>query len=163
MKIDQPPSSKTMNQNLSDLLRKKKAESTKTGAIDWDDRRKRYLLAVADLYRQIETIFSEPIADRTISIVRRPKNLTETYLGTYSVDDLLLLIGDEQVLFSPRGRNIVGADGRVDVVGERDEAALVHLPDSGWNVLQSRQPRVTMAPFDEAALADLLTQVTRDR
>ena len=46
-----------------------------------------------------------------VTIQRRPKQLTENYIGTYSADDLLvLLIGDEQVRFSPRGRKHCGGD-----------------------------------------------------
>ncbi|HQU46878.1 MAG TPA: hypothetical protein PK867_29005, partial [Pirellulales bacterium] len=93
---------------------------------------------------------------------KREKQLTENYIGTYAVEDLILLIGDEQVRFSPRGRNTVAADGRVDVVGERGEAILILQDDSGWGFVQSRQPTVTVVPFDESTLAEVLRLVMRD-
>ncbi len=150
-----------MNKNLKELL-KKKAKAA-GGAVNWDERRDKYLNAVEQLYKQIESILSEAVQDRTITLSRRNKSLSEDFIGTYAVADLVLLIGDEQVRFSPRGRNIAGAEGRVDVVGERGEAILIAQPDSSWAFVQSRQPKLQVVPFDETTLAEVLQQVMRDR
>ncbi len=116
-----------------------------------------------DLYHEIETVLNEAIQDKTVSVQRPPKDLTENYIGTYSVDDLILIVGDEQVRFSPRGRNIAGAAGRVDVVGERGEATLILEPNPPrWLLIQSRQPTLRTALFDASTLADVLKLVTRD-
>ncbi len=95
-------------------------------------------------------------------IQRRPKQLTENYIGSYSIDDLLLVIGEEQVRFSPRGRNIVGAAGRVDVVGERGEAALILQPETGWGFVEARQPSLEIMALDESSLAVILKRVMCD-
>ena len=115
-----------------------------------------------DLYERIESMLAEPIGQKALTLHRRPKQLTENYIGTYSADDLILVIGDEQVRFSPRGRNIVGAAGRVDVIGERGEATLIVQPDSQWGFVQSRQPTLRVVPLDESALAEVLQLVMRD-
>jgi hypothetical protein len=151
-----------MNQHLADLLRKKQKQSEVADGIDWDHRRNRYIADVTNLYDQIETMLSEPIKRKSVALQRRPKQLTENYIGTYSVDDLILLIGKEQVLFSPRGRNIAGASGRVDVVGERGEVALVVQSDSRWGFVQMRQPKRLIVNFNESTLADVLQLVMRD-
>ena len=134
----------------------------RSDVIDWDERRDTYLKAVGDLYKQVETLLTESIQRKAVKLQRRPKPLTENYIGTYSVDDLILVIGGEQVRFSPRGRNIVGAAGRVDVVGERAEAALIVGPDSTWGFVQAREPELRILPFDESTLADILKLVMRD-
>ena len=149
-----------MNQSLTDLLRMKQTLSV--GGIDWDDRRDKYVSAVNDLYNQIEKMLAEPIAQNTVKVGRRKKGLTENYIGTYSVDDLMLLIGDEQVRFSPQGRNIAGASGRVDVLGERGEATLILQPDASWAFVQTRQPTLKVVPFDESSLTEVLKVVMRD-
>jgi hypothetical protein len=148
-----------MKQNLADFLSKKQQSSD---AIDWDERRNKYLAAVDNLYEQIEALLAGPIQQKTVKLQRRSKQLTENYIGTYSVDDLILVIGGEQVRFSPRGRNIVGAAGRVDVVGERGEAALILQPDSSWGVVQTRQPTLIIVPFEEPSLTDILKLIMRD-
>jgi len=152
-----------MNRNLANLFQKKQKQSGALTSIDWDDRRDKYLAAVQDLYRQIEKLLADQIGQKTVTVQRRPKQLTENYIGTYSADDLVLVIGDELVRFSPRGRNIVGAAGRVDVVGERGEATLIVQPDSTrWSFVQTRQPTLRVVPFDESTLAEVLQLVMRD-
>jgi hypothetical protein len=151
-----------MNQKLTELFQKKQKPLGSDAGIDWDSRRDEYLSAVRDLYDQIEKMLVEPIGQKTVATQRRPKQLTENFIGTYSAEDLVLVIGDEHVRFSPRGRNIVGAAGRVDVLGDRNEATLVFVPQSGWGFVQSRQPRLEIVPFDESTLADVLKLVMRD-
>lgn len=150
-----------MNKELTDLLQKKKKQSDAAGGIDWDARRDTYLAAVNALYAQLQTMLSDAVAKKTILLERRTKNLAENYIGTYAVDDLILLIGGEQVRFSPVGRNIAGASGRVDVVGERDSAVLVVQTDGRWGFVVTRQPTLHVVPFDESALAKILQRVMR--
>ena len=148
-----------MNQSLSDLIREKRQRATGDGGIDWDDRRNRYLSAVENLYGQIRAILAAPIEQGHVSFQRRPKTLSELHIGTYSVDDLILLIGDEQVRFSPRGRNIVGSSGRVDVLGRRGDGTLVVQPGPRWGVVTSRQPTLRIEALDETSFAELLRNV----
>ena len=149
-----------MDRNLTELLQKKQ-KSASGVTVDWDDRRNKYLAAVKDLYDQIRSILAEPIHQHAVSVRSHPKKLSEDYIGTYSVDDLVLSIGDEQVRFSPRGRNTAGAAGRVDVVGERAEAILIYQPESGWAFVKTRQPSVRTEPFNEATLTEVLQLVMR--
>lgn len=151
-----------MNQKLTDLLRKKQRQAASGASVNWDDRRDKYVAAVRNLYQQIETILAEPLKRKAFTLARRPKQLTENYIGTYSVDDLILAIGDEQVRFSPAGRNIAGAAGRVDVIGERGEATLLVQPKARWGLVETRQPTLRVVPFDESALTDVLQRVMRD-
>lgn len=92
-----------MNQSLDDIFQKKQKQASVGAPIDWDERRNKYVSAVDRLYQQIEKILAGPIAQKTAVLQRRPKELSENYIGTYKVDDLILLVGDEQVRFSPRG------------------------------------------------------------
>jgi len=149
-----------MNPNLADLFQKKRKQAAGF-SVDWDDRRNKYVKAVENLYDQIDTMLAEPIEQKTVTIQRRQKQLTENHIGTYAVPDLILLIGDEQVRFSPRGGNIVGAAGRIDVIGERAEAMMILNRDAEWGFVQSRQPKVNIAPFDESTFAEVLKLVMR--
>ena len=150
-----------MNQQLTDLFQRKQEQSKSGVNIDWDSRRNEYLAAVNNLYEQIDTILAEPLHKKMVTLQRREKQLTEDFIGTYSAKDLILTIGNEQVRLSPRGRNIVGAFGRVDVLGERGEAALVLQPDSTWGFVQTRQPTLRIVPFDESTFAEVLKIVMR--
>ncbi len=150
-----------MNAKLTELLNKKQKQAGAGESIDWDDRRNVYIAAVKGLYQQIEAELTDAIKQGIVTLRKRPKDLTENYIGTYSVDDLILVIGDEQVRLAPRGRNIVGAAGRVDVVGERGEATLILQPGATWEFVQTRQPTLQTVPFDGSTLAAVLQFVMR--
>jgi hypothetical protein len=150
-----------MDQKLTDLFQKKQKQTGGAG-IDWDERRDKYIGAVDDLYHQIEQMLAEPVEKGTVKLQRRKKEVSENYIGTYAINDLLLLIGDEQVRFSPRGRNIVGSSGRVDVIGERGEGILIVQIDGRWGFVQSRQPTLKVVPFTESSLAEVLQAVMRE-
>ena len=149
-----------MNQNLADIFKNKQAAASDGAKIDWDARRDEYRKAVNGLFKQIEILLEEPISKGWAALQRRAKELSENYIGTYTVDDLVLVVGDEQIRFSPRGRNIVGASGRVDVLGEHGEEILV-VQDDRWSFVQTRQPTLKLVAFDESSLADLLKRVMR--
>ena len=114
--------------------------------------------------RKISRGFSTTVLrqKKTVTVQRHPKHLTENYIGTYQANDLTLVIGNEQVRFSPRGRNIVGASGRVDILGERGETILIQQADSNWAFVRSRQPKLETVPLDESTLAEVLQLVMRD-
>lgn len=149
-----------MDKNLTKFLKKKQKQSGTP--INWDDRRDKYIAAVQALHGRIGNLLAEPIRQNMVRLQQRKKDLTENYIGTYSIDDLSLVIGDEQVRFSPRGRNIVGAEGRVDVVGERGEAILILGHDEKWGLVESREPKLKVAPLNEATLAEALQLVMRE-
>ena len=151
-----------MDQKLAELVEKKQKQASVAANIDWNEHRDKYVAAVNALYAQIEAMLADAIGKKTVTAQRRAKQLTESYIGTYSVDDLLVLIGGEQVRFSPRGRNVVAAEGRIDVIGDRGEAMLILQNDGQWGFVQSRQPKIAVVPFGEATLADVLRLVMRD-
>src|SRR6266542_2489820 len=151
-----------MNRNLAEILEKKQKQAAGAGGINWDERREKFITAVDDLYRQIERMLADAIAKKTVTLQRRGKDLSENYIGTYKIDDLILLIGDEQVRFSPRGRNVGSYPGRVDVLGERGEASLLVQTDGRWGFVQTRQPTLKVVPLDESSLAEVLELVMRE-
>ncbi len=129
--------------------------------IDWKQRRRDWLTAIERLYRQVTgELLADAIAQKLVSESRKKKKITEEYLGTYSVDELILDIGGEIVTFSPKGRNIIGAKGRVDLIGQLGTTTLVLDPEGQWNVVASRAPR-QHAVLNRSTLADALQRLMR--
>src|SRR5437773_2316049 len=103
-----------MTQSINDFFRAKKERSDKESAgIDWNRRKAEWLAAIDLLYQRIEEYVAEPKKQGAVTLVRRPKEITENHLGTYDVHELILTVGDEEVVFSPKGRTVIGAQGRV--------------------------------------------------
>lgn len=108
------------SEQITKFFREKtaKAEAIVAG-IDWSARRGSWLDAVNQLYDTIEHDYlasAENAAyvqvDRT-----RTKVIREPDVGSDSVPELVLIVGGEEVLFSPQGTIVYGATGRVDVRG----------------------------------------------
>jgi len=129
--------------------------------IDWGKRRRQWIDAVERLYQTVTgELLGESIAQRLVTVSRVEKVIKEEYLGTYRVPELILDIRGETVRFSPKGRNIIGANGRVDLVGELDAMTLVLEPAGHWSVVLSRVPRRVVA-LDGKTLAEALRRVMR--
>lgn len=155
------PMEKRMNESLAKILERKQKQAAGQ-KINWDERRDKFIAAVDHLYRQIQEMLGEAIANKKVSVQRRAKDLSENYIGTYKIDDLIVLMGDEQVRFSPRGRNVGNFAGRVDVLGERGEASLLVQTDGRWGFVQTRQPTLKVVPLDESSFAEVLELVMRE-
>jgi hypothetical protein len=129
--------------------------------IDWVERRQEWIDAVERLYRQnTDELLADSIAQGLVTVSRNEKVIEEEYLGTYSLSELVLDVSGENVRLSPKGRNIVGANGRVDLVGELDVVSLILEPAGHWDIVLSRVPRHVVA-LDRKTLADALRRVMR--
>src|SRR5665213_1709998 len=142
--------------NLSDFFRQKRAHAGAVD-IDWDRRKADWIAAVQQLYEEIQLLLQGPISEGAVTVDRRPKSITEDFLGTYTVDELVLRVGDEFAVFSPKGRNIVGASGRVDFIGEMGEATLVLQPGPRWSVVSQRVPVLKLVPLEQESLLATLS------
>ena len=136
-------------------------QSEPANEIDWGERRRQWIEAVERLYQQVTgVLLAESISQGLVAVSRREKVIEEEYLGTYRVPELILEVSGETVRFSPKGRNIIGAKGRVDLVGELDAMTLVLESAGQWSIVLSRVPRHVVA-LDRKTLAEALRRVMR--
>ena len=103
---------------LHTFLHEKKQQAN-PARIDWGAKRDEWIKAVNDLYDTIENEYLKD-AKADVEITRRNTEVREFFVGVYEITKLFLSVGDEQVIFSPQGTNIVGAKGRIDVEGLRE-------------------------------------------
>ena len=151
-----------MTQGLSDFFREKKERvDAETEGIDWIARKSEWLNAVKQLFQLIETFLGEAIKQGTVAVSHREKQIIENHLGIYIIDELVLSVGDEEIIFSPKGRNIVGGQGRVDVRGESGEGMLILQPGPRWCVVTSKYPQLKLMELTSETLAELLRAISR--
>jgi len=150
------------NDQLTEFLRQKK-EKARSTAIDWPARKDAWIKAVEMLYDTIEKDYLglADIADIVDVDRTRTKPVQEMHIGSYLIPEMTLVVGDEQVLFTPKGVNVVGAEGRVDVQGDRGEATLVRQAGDRWSLLISRSPKVQLVPLDDESFLEMLRSVMR--
>lgn len=128
---------------------------------DWPARRREWTDAVSRLHAKIQgELLREAHAQGLVSFSQEEKEITEDHLGTYRLPELLINFGSDTVRISPKGRNVVGAKGRVDLVGDLDSVPLVLDSDGTWRIVFTRSP-LSLAPLDTHNFTEALRKVLR--
>ena len=145
----------------------------------------KFLSCVDALFRNI----SGWLAGRDLSTLRTSVELYEEAYGKYQTDALSIRTqtGTEVALLTPVGASVIGASGRVDLVGTSDRDILVYLEqggptisksvtvngqvetqtvplyrgvsEAGWYWVESRKPS-RARQLDKALFLDLLEEVS---
>ena len=144
---------------LQKFFREKK-QKAKPANIDWAAKRDAYIAAVKDLYRTIEGDYLKA-AKADVEITHPDKVVTENYIGEYHIPELVLRVGDEDVVFSPEGANVVGTLGRVNVEGECGEASIIWQGKKRWSFVVSRTPVLRLVKLTADTLAEVLEGIMR--
>jgi hypothetical protein len=145
---------------LTDFLRAK-ATAQSGGDVDWPQRKREWIEALDALHRKIVELLREPLETKTVAVDSVPVRMSEEFLGEYDATELIIKVGDERVVLTPKGRNVVGARGRVDMRGEAGIATLV-LNDAGnWGLVRQRVPTLVVESLDEGTLLEALRRVMR--
>lgn len=97
--------------------------------------------------------------DPTVFIERRPLEVREQRSGSYETQVLRFSTGGSDFRVSPVGAWIVGADGRVDVIGPQDRVTLVVNGNKWSRVFQTANPRLEL--LDETGFVQLLEECRR--
>jgi hypothetical protein len=113
---------------------------------------------IETLYSRIEGWLSE-MKDPP-RITRRPITINERISGPYSVDELFIEGESGQLAVRPVARWVLGADGRVDLIGTEGPEMLIRLRErDGWYYLAPRFPFVGTAdlrPLDGESFRKLV-------
>jgi hypothetical protein len=149
-----------MSQNPMRELFHDKKQKAKPANIDWAAKRDTWINAVKALYSTIVDDYLKSAKD-DVEITQSDKVMTENYIGEYHVPELVLRVGDEQVVFSPKGTIVFGAQGRIDVQGDRGEAAIVWQGGESWSIVASRVPKLQLVPLTANTLAEVLRGIMR--
>jgi hypothetical protein len=150
-----------MKDQLVDFLRVKREKAARP-IIDWQTRKHTWIRTVEGLYRLIQQMLQDSIASHDVAVRTFEIQVTEDFVGTYSVPVLEITAGGERVEFRPKGITLVGASGRVDMRGERDTVTILadeSEVNTQWTVVLQRVPRLKTAPLDRESLKFALERV----
>ena len=150
-----------MAEQLVDFFRARKVRAPSPD-IDWTAKRDSWIEAVESLYELVKEMLRDSINSNDVTVRMLNREVTEDFLETYSIPALELSAGNERVEFRPKGVTVIGAAGRVDVVGERGTVTLLWDKEStasGWIVVLQRIPTLARAPLDQKTLQFALERV----
>ena len=144
--------------DLEEFIRSK-ASSPAQGEpeIDWQARKSNWLKNIADLYAIIRKWLEPLERDGVVRFLTTNITLQEEQIGAYDVEVLTILIGKQKVSFYPKGTMIIGADGRIDIRGQRAVRTIIYN-DGDWRLVE-RSPRLKVLPFNQNSFQDLLSEV----
>ena len=150
-----------MEDQLVDFLRVRKQRATGQ-EIDWQAKREAWVRSVEGLYAFVQEMLRDSTVSKDVTVRTFETQVTEDFVGTYSIPVLEITVGTERVEFRPKGVTVIGASGRVDIRGERDTVTLLKDPQdakSGWTVVLQRVPSLRTAPLDRESLKYALERV----
>lgn len=87
-----------------------------------------WLKKLNELYSLVNKSLSDHISKNNIVVEYEDINLTEELLGTYSVKMALIKVGQHKVKLQPIGTFLIGARGRVDMIGPRGTTRFTIVP-----------------------------------
>ena len=150
-----------MEDQLVDFLRSRK-EQAAGPEIDWQAKKDAWVRSVETLYELVQGMLSDSIASKDVIVRTFEMQVTEDFIGTYSIPVLELTVGSERVEFRPKGITVIGAAGRLDIRGEVDTVTLLKdtaNADSGWTIILQRIPHLKMVQLDRESLKYALERV----
>jgi hypothetical protein len=146
--------------NLDTFLRQKKQRQP---PIDWESKKQRWLLSVNELYATLEDWLSHLTNDHIVKMTYDTIILDEYYLNPYSIRQLNLSVGYENVQFEPKGMIVGNAAGRVDMIGDDGTLKLLLTKDDETEKLQWVIAVSTVHslwfPLTKASFSEALEQV----
>ena len=148
-------------EKLREFFQEKKSKA-EPGNVDWEAKKVAWIQAIESLYRVItEQYLAQSVADGTVKASREEQRITEYNIGIYIAPVLVLSVGDERVVFSPKGTDIVGATGRIDLLGDMGDMTIVRQAGDRWCVVETRTPTLKLTPLNEESLLAALKSVMR--
>lgn len=93
-----------------------------------------WLQSINDLYEIVEGFLEEYKKEGKVQTSYSSIDINEEFLGIYQTRALTISIGNKQIKLVPVGRFIIGAMGRVDILGSLGRARLVRVFQSSKGI-----------------------------
>lgn len=124
--------------------------------IDWIGKRDKWLSALRDLFDTIRA-WSE---NQGWSVHETEKTISEEHIGRYKAPSLVIQCPSGRIHIDPIGCNIIGADGRIDILSFPSLNRLLLIRINGdWKI--KTESRIDWPqPWGSKAFVDLVNSLT---
>jgi hypothetical protein len=113
------------NTDFGAFVKRQQAAAVEAERADWVKARNDWLGHLKELYDRTELFLADYIKAGEIKLNYRDIELNEENIGSYSARQMILKIGRQEIVMTPVGTLLIGAKGRVDVVGPAGRARLI--------------------------------------
>lgn len=107
------------------FVERQQRQAAKVAAIDWEEERDQWLGRLDELYAKVRSYLGKYLRSGQIIVEETGRILTEENIGSYEAPQMTLRIGGQEVRLVPVGTLLIGAKGRVDVVGPAGQAPML--------------------------------------
>jgi hypothetical protein len=111
--------------DFDEFVKRQQTVKAATASIDWKKERDEWLDYLKALYDRIESYLHSYRSAGQADIAYRDIPLIEENVGSYMAREMILRIGLQEILFTPKGTMFIGLKGRVDVRGPVGTSGLV--------------------------------------
>jgi hypothetical protein len=152
------------NTDFDAFVRRQRQSAAASEKVDWNARRDEWLQSVRDLYSEVRSLLKSYIDSGDIVVTIEPIMISEENIGVYHSERLVLAIGPQQVRLNPVGTLVIGARGRLDMVGPAGSTRLVLVPDAEesaklrWKIATS-PPSVSLIDLNAQTLMQAILEV----
>lgn len=113
-------------QQFDEFINEQMSLQDEYASIDWNAKRDTWLEHVGQLYIAVEEILKDYVKSKKVKLNKdKNKDIFEDFIGKYSVKLLEIDVFERKAILEPIGMNIIGASGRVDLVGESGRVKFV--------------------------------------
>lgn len=114
-----------MAESLEEFLRKKKRKDDQLKqAVDWEKRKTWWVSKINDLYKEVQEWLA-PLVPEVLRIELGTMPVYEERLGSYEAPYININVDFEVVKLNPIGTIIIGAFGRIDLIGEEGSVKIL--------------------------------------
>jgi hypothetical protein len=105
-----------MNSDFDAFVKREQA-AAESGELDPAKERDEWLGYLNNLYKTIKSFLAEYIKKGEITVSYRRIDLNEENIGAYKARQMIVRVGRQEITMTPIGTMLIGAKGRVDIVG----------------------------------------------
>ncbi|PLS01936.1 hypothetical protein [Neobacillus cucumis] len=111
--------------------------------INWENHKQEWLKSLDEFYTNIQTWLA-PLVGANLSLQLEPDVLVEDKIGSYETNKMVIYIKGEKVVLQPIGTLIIGAKGRIDMIGPYGKVRFIYVDK------RSTKPNITVRIIDSA-------------
>ncbi len=111
--------------NSFDEFIKTQTKATDQVPFDKDKELNEWRKHVASFYDRVKEFLDRYVRDGSVRLEFKKIAIHEELLGTYELDALTLFLGTNRIQFTPIGTMLIGAKGRIDMIGSRGSVRFV--------------------------------------
>ena len=128
------------NKNFDEFL-ERQASHTQSTKIDWAAELNEWIKYLNGFYETIESYLKPYVDEGKIEISYGKKKIFEESIGEYEAQTVTISLGANKLKLNPIGTNLIGAKGRIDLIGPNGKIRFV-LVDSAASA-----PRISVRVY----------------